>query len=183
MKMVLLCAVLLGLTGARAQAQLGVYGMYEYTRFTDNYVKQETSLNGGKFGVYDDFVHLGPLRLGADLRGDVLTSNTLRYRSVLAGARLAVKPPILPIKPYLQASVGFGGTQSKGPFAAGISAPGYNGKFLYQVLGGLDYTLIPHIDLRAIELGYGRETGTNGTTGNNPSSSLFLLSAGAVVRF
>jgi hypothetical protein len=177
---ILIC---LALGGAAARAQIGIYGKFDYTRYTDHSLNEETSYDGVGAGIYYDLLHLGPAHLGLDLRGSQQSENNLRFRTGLAGIRLAAKLPAIPIRPYVQVSAGAGGGKSTGPFAAGISGEQYHSKFLYEVLGGLDYTLIPHVDFRAIELGYGRETGSSGTPGSNPASTLFLLSTGLVVRF
>jgi hypothetical protein len=182
MRVILLsCAAMLGLCGSM-QAQIGVYGNFNYTRYTDNFANQTTSLEGVGLGAYDNFIHLGPIRAGVDLRFNQLGTTNYRYRSELGGVRVALKTPLLPIRPYAEALIGVGGTRYAGGLAAGISGDNYSRKFTYEFLGGLDYTIIPHVDLRVVELGYGRQTGVNGYPGNNPSSSLVTLGAGLVVR-
>ena len=91
------------------------------------------------------------------------------------------KAPVLPIRPYVQASVGAGGTKYTGPTAAGISNLQYHSKFMYEILGGVDYTLVPHVDLRVIEIGVGRQTGASGAVGN-PAVITVEVSTGLVIR-
>ena len=167
---------------APAQAQVGIYGNFNSTRVnaTNSANTQTTNwYNGVGAGVYYDFFHMGPLALGADLRGSRLSGNQQNYHDGLFGLRLAANPPVLPIRPYVQASIGAGGASHSGLHGSGKI---YSNKFQYQVLAGVDYTLIPHLDLRLAELGYGRMTGvSDGIT--NPDSTLFSISSGLVVRF
>jgi hypothetical protein len=171
------------LSGAVARAQVGVYGKFDYTRYTDTYANQETSFDGGDLGAYYDFLHIGPVKAGFDLRGSFLSGSKYRYRSGLAGIRVAAHTPVIPLQPYAQFSVGAGGTEYTGPLAAGISSSHYNNKFVYEILAGVDYTVFPHLDFRVIELGYGRMSGTDGTSTNNPANTLFTVGTGLVVRF
>lgn len=152
-------------------AQLGVYGKVDYTRYSQP--GTNTSFYGGGVGVYDDFIHAGPIRAGLDLRGDLLTGSGAHYRDLLAGVRVAFKRPVLPVRPYVQGSVGIGGTEATGPFAPGIQAR-YNNKFLTGVFGGIDITILPHLDFRAVELGYGRISGL--------SANEFTASSGIALR-
>ena len=163
--------VFFGLLTLRAEAQLGVYGKFDYTRYS---VPGSTvSFHGGGVGIYDDFLHLGPIRAGLDLRGDLLTGTNQHDRDILAGVRVAVKPPLLPIRPYVQGSVGVGGTKATGATAPGI-VPVYSNKLQTGVFGGVDWTVIPHVDFRAVELGYTRITGL--------SANQFTVSSGIVLR-
>src|SRR6202044_3984507 len=83
---------------------------------------------GGTGGAYWDFMKLGPVRLGVDARGSILTTKRgayvnfdgpgARIYSVLGGVRASFHTPIAPLKPYLQVSAGLGrsdyGLQSSG---------------------------------------------------------------------
>lgn len=178
----LLFLLFLGSASIAASAQVGIYGSFDYTRYTDHSYNATSSFYGGGVGAYDDFLHLGPIRAGLDFRGDFLAGNNYRYRDVLGGIRVAVKVPVLPIKPYGQFSVGVGGPAYTGPFAAGISGVQYSTKFTYEVLGGIDITILPHVDLRAVEVGYGRMTGVSGGAASNPASTLFSVRSGIVFR-
>ena len=177
------------LAGAAAHAQLAVYGKFDLLHNSQNENNngianqvQTTFFYGGGAGLYDDFLHVGPVRVGVDVRGDLLTGKGFRYRDVLGGVRVAVKLPVLPFRPYVQGSVGSGGTQPTGPLAAGISSAPYANKFTYVVFGGLDTGLIPHVDLRAIEVGVGQQSASLNTPGaTNPV--LVFVSTGLVVRF
>ena len=72
----------LGLMAAAvgAHGQLAVYGKFDLLHDSQNENNaslvssvQTTFFYGGGVGVYDDFLHFGPLRLGVDVRGDLLT--------------------------------------------------------------------------------------------------------------
>lgn len=86
---------------------------------------------------------------------------------VLGGFRVAAKPPILPIKPYLQISAGAGKLDAgslKGSYHLG-----------YEVNGGVDLTFFPHLDWRVAEVGGGSFQG-------QPGSDLHIAT-GLVLRF
>jgi hypothetical protein len=116
--------------------------------------------------VYYDFMKLGPVRLGADLRGSILTTKRgayvnfngsgARIYSALGGVRASFHTPIAPLKPYIQVSAGLG-RSDYGLFSQGST----NGQvvmhnnFEYEGLAGLDIKLLPILDWRVAELGYG----------------------------
>jgi hypothetical protein len=173
----------LAISSIAAHAQIGVYGTFNSVRLTASSIGssvQTTAWYGGAgAGIYYNFLHMGPIALGADLRGDLLTGNQQKYRSALFGLRLAANPPLLPIRPYVQASVGAGGASHSGLNGVGTI---YSEKFQYLVAGGVDYTLVPHVDFRVVEVGYGRMTGIS-SGGTVPTSTLVSVSTGLVVRF
>ena len=175
-------ALLAASTVAIASAQVGVYG-----KFTAVHIP--TITNGPNYffpgwfygpggGVYFNLVHLGPISLSGDVRGDYLYQSPQRYRDVLFGVRVGAKAPIIPLRPYVQIAAGIGG-----PSTGGVqnSSRVYSNKFQYWIIGGVDHTVLPHIDWRIAEIGYGHMTGVSSSppaTGAN----LFTLSTGAVVR-
>src|SRR5712672_3032649 len=117
-----------------AQAQVGVYGMFTVDRLSriassplppppnssDPVFARSDTVDplGGTGGVYYDFMKLGPVKLGADLRGSILTTKRgaylsfngpgARIYSVLGGVRGSFQTPIKSLKPYLQISAGLG---------------------------------------------------------------------------
>jgi hypothetical protein len=120
---------------------------------------------GGTGGVYYDFLKLGPIKLGADLRGSILTTKRgayvtanaggTRIYSTLGGIRGVFHTPIAPLKPYIQLSAGLG----RSDYGLSQTANGghiilYN-NFEYEGLAGLDVKLLPIMDWRVAELGYG----------------------------
>lgn len=177
-------ALLLGVvvSSAPAFAQVGIYGEFDATRLstgTTNVFETPGWYEGGGAGIYYDFIHLGPIGFGADLHGNLLSGNQEKFRSLLGGLRLVIKPPILPIRPYVQGSIGVGGATHGGLANAGSI---YTNKLEYQVLGGLDYTFFPHLDWRVAEAGYGRITGISSGASASPVN-LFTIGSGVVLRF
>lgn len=174
----LLASVALVSTGS-AHAQFGVYGMFTVDRLsniassplpaptTDDANARLNTADplGGTGGVYYDFKKVGPFTLGADLRGTILTTKRgannsfndtgTRIYSVLGGVRGVIHTPKDWLKPYIQGSVGLGrsdyglsNTTSTGQVIL------YN-NFEYQGLAGLDIKLLPVLDYRVAEFGYG----------------------------
>src|SRR5580693_3859417 len=129
-KALLLAAFAVALPIASAHAQLGAYGMFTVDRLsnivsspepttpTDLANTRSNYVNplGGTGGVYYDFLQLGPVKLGADLRGSILTTRRgayvnfngggARIYSALGGVRGVFRTPVKPLKPYLQLSAG-----------------------------------------------------------------------------
>ncbi len=183
-KAVLLLAAVAVATTVSAQAQVGVYGMFTVDRLsniassplplppnsTDPVFARSNSVDplGGTGGVYYDFMKLGPMRLGADLRGSILTTKRggyvnfngpgARIYSVLGGVR-GVFQPTKSLKPYLQVSVGLG----RSDYGLYVGRPISNqplpnqifNNFQYEGLAGLDIKLLPIMDWRVAEFGYG----------------------------
>ena len=173
------------LTAMPATAQIGIYGMGSgaflgtATATQGSLVAQQSGFSayGGTFGLYDNFLRLGPLKLGADARYfQETSSNNNSYGNKLhgglVGVRLALNLPLFPLKPYLQAEAGGVGTNY------GTQAND-TGSFAYQIQGGVDYTIFPHLDLRA-EYGGGQITSVYGS-GNK--QALQEAGLGLVVRF
>jgi hypothetical protein len=163
------------LSAVAAQAQIGLYGMGSGGHFT-TMGGQGGSVTawGGTVGVYDDFLPLGPLALGGDARGFVQNSgNSTQYGNKLLGGlvglRLAVHVTAIPFRPYIQAEVGGVGTNN------GDSAS-RTASVAYQVQGGLDVTVLPHLDLRG-EYGAGQANSIN-----NSGHTLQEFGAGVVLR-
>ena len=160
-----------------AHAQLGLYVMGSGGNWGANTVRNTPSFTayGGTVGGYDNFLGAGPLKLGGDARFFVQSSGNSnafgnQLRGGLVGMRLALNPPILPLKPYIQAEVGGASTNY------GIqSNRALN--FAYQVQGGVDWTIFPHLDVRG-EYGVGKALGNIGGTGTTPQE----FGAGIVLR-
>jgi hypothetical protein len=178
-KAVLLLAALVVASTVSAHAQLGVYGMFTVDRLSNQVSSPLPALPdnaanarsnsvdplGGTGGVYYDFWKLGPVKIGADLRGSILTtrrgayvnfnSGGARIYSTLGGIRAVFHTPFVPLKPYIQGSAGLGRSDY------GLSSTNDVGKivlynnFEYEALAGLDIKLLPIVDWRVAELGYG----------------------------
>jgi hypothetical protein len=173
-----LVAVLAVLFVPAARAQFAVYGNLNLTRFDDQANRTSTWFYGPGGGIYDDFLPLGPLALGLDVRGSYGWGDGYAYRDGLAGLRLVARPPVLPIRPYVEGAVGLAATRATA--TTGLPTH-FSNKFAYEVLGGLDLTIFPHIDLRIPEIGYGQVSPVAGP--NAPATTLFQISTGVVIRF
>ena len=172
-------------TTASAHAQLGVYGEFTVDRLsniasspqplppnsTDPAFKRKDTVDplGGTGGVYYDFLKLGPVKLGADVRGSILTTKRgayvnfngpgARIYSALGGVRASFQTPVKSLKPYIQISAGLGRSDyglfvyrppSQAPVPNAIFS-----NFQYEGLAGLDIKLLPIVDWRVAEFGYG----------------------------
>lgn len=172
-----LAAFLFLLFSFTAHAQVGVYGTVTGERvpgFTclapDGQCASTGGVvrpYGGTFGGYYDFRSMGPFRLGVDLRGSVLNSNKsavtysastdfVRHYSALGGLRAELRMPLSWLHPYAQVSAGLG--RSNAAFVDG-NPDIYQNFTQVQGFVGADITLLPVLDLRAIELGAGEMFG------------------------
>jgi len=185
LRKVLLLAAIAVATTVSVPAQVGVYGMFTVDRLSrissspippppnssDPAFARSSTVDpiGGTGGVYYDFMKLGPMKLGVDARGSILTTKRgayinfngpgARIYSVLGGVRGSFQTPIKSLKPYLQISMGLGrsdyGLYSGRP-ASNQPLPNviYN-NFQYEGLAGLDIKMLPVLDWRVAEFGYG----------------------------
>ena len=159
---------------AVAHAQFAVYGEGQALRF-NNQVNATTSwFTGGTFGGYYDFLRVPVLGLGFDARGSFLSGDQQHFRSGMVGLRADAKAPAFPIRPYVEGLIGIGAVRPD-------TSQNYTSKFVYEVLGGLDFTVLPHLDVRLPEIGYARMSAVSGGS-NAPDSKLLELSAGVVLR-
>lgn len=163
-------------------AQTAIYGMFSAGHYSGLGVGYGTPPNqsggmtarGGTFGVYDNFMPFGPIRFGGDARFLIQNSaNSTTYGNKLAGflvgPRVEIVPRPLPVKPYLQLEFGGVGTNNGTSTSKSTS-------FAYQVNGGVDFTLLPHLDLRG-EYGAGQLTGLG-----NSNHTLQEFGLGLVLR-
>jgi hypothetical protein len=192
-KAVLFAAAALATTTI-AHAQIGVYGTVTVNRLTGlqgspnatGVVNDSVDPIGGTAGVYYDFMKLGPVRLGADLRGTITTSKQGAYAtsrgagtriySGLGGIRGTFHTPYPIVKPYVQISAGIGRsdyglltpntTVTVGGSSALITGEAIHSNFQYEGFAGVDVRLLPVMDFRVVELGYGALTsfGSGGHT-------------------
>jgi hypothetical protein len=154
---------------ARSHAQTAVYGMLSAGHYSGIGVGYGTAPNqsggmtarGGTFGVYDNFAPFGPIKFGGDARFFIQNSaNSTTYGNKLAGflfgPRLEIAPPPpIPVKPYIQLEIGGVGTNNGTSTSKTTS-------FAYQVNGGVDVVILPHLDIRG-EYGAGQLTSINNT--------------------
>jgi opacity protein-like surface antigen len=151
------------------RAQVGLYGMFSAGHYSGIGVGSGTPANqsggmtarGGTFGVYDNFMPFGPIKFGGDARFFIQNSaNSTTYGNKLAGflvgPRLAITlPPPIPVKPYIQVEFGGVGTNNGTSTSKSTS-------FAYQVNGGVDFTVVPRLDIRG-EYGAGQLTSIGNT--------------------
>jgi len=160
----------LALTGSGAQEQ--------YTNFWASGI-------GG--GVTLNFLPVGPVKLGFDLRGST-RPGTVGADTAMAGFRVGFNPPLIHLKPYIQASGGYVATRtvnlSTSPTNPSQTIGGTftNQYAAWEILGGVDVPLASILDLRLIEIGGGSGANILGTSGT-PNISLFTFNTGVVVHF
>jgi hypothetical protein len=180
-KAVLLLAAVVAVSATLpVQAQLAAYGTVTVNRLssikgspvaTGLTVNDNVTPLGGLGGIYYDFLKLGPVKLGVDLRGSITSTKRGAYTfsngggahlySALGGVRAVFHTPFLPLRPYLQASAGLGRTDYGVLYSNGVTV---RNNFQYMGYAGLDITVLPIVDFRVVELGYGglNPMGTNG---------------------
>jgi hypothetical protein len=182
-KRLLLVAMFCCVGWRAGHAQVAVYGQYSGGFLSaataqsglTTLVSPSFAAWGGTFGAYDNLYHVGPLKLGGDgrffiesSRGSTVAGNQIR--GTLFGARLALFSKAVPFSPYIQAEMGVAstnyGTQST-----------RSASFAYQINGGLDYTIVPHLDAR-FEYGNGQL----GSTYAGTRQTMQQLGLGLVVR-
>lgn len=145
---------------ATAKAQIGAYAGFSGGHDT----AASGTFYGPLLGIYIQTHSF--LSFGADARGSFLTHSGAQFYTGAIGPRFSIKPPVLPIKPYVEGLVGVGGIS--------INNSSSSTHLNYQILVGIDAAIFPHIDWRVIEYDY------SAFTGNSPSAS--ILTTGVVFR-
>ena len=126
------------------RAQIAVYAGYSAASISNGGTDWAY---GPLFGAYKQTGYAANIiSIGGDLRASFLSHDNFHYYTGAAGPRLAFKFPILPFRPYVEGLVGVGNVQTDGHNS--------NNHFNYQVLGGLDTTLLPRVDWRVVEFDY-----------------------------
>jgi hypothetical protein len=132
------------------------------------------------------WLSLGPVNLSFDLRGST-QPGTSGADTALGGLKLGINPPVLRLKPYIQASGGYLGTRTVNvnststypyPPVGGTLTNHYAG---WEILGGVDYPLIHCLDLRLIEVGAGR--GYDILSTSTPNITVLTINTGLVFHF
>jgi hypothetical protein len=152
-----------------AQAQTALYGTFTAGDLSIGGVDW---IYGGQIGLYHDFDLIPMVHVGLDGRAQILDRGQTQLISGLVGPRIAIKPWLIPIRPYVEALVGAGHTEFP-TLSANVSQT----NFEYQFVGGLDLTFFPHLDWRMGEFTYG------GFTGLSENLHPKTASTGLVVRF
>ena len=193
MRRLIAIAALFLLSAVAAQAQaVSIYATSSSGRYTNvqtgsvltgsGYQEQYTNFwaSGIGGGVTFNFLPVGPVKLGFDFRGST-RPGTAGADTAMAGFRVAFNPPLIHLKPYVQASGGYVGTRTVN-LTQGVGGTFTNKYAAWEILGGVDVPLAPVLDLRLIELGGG--TGmTVGLSSSTPNISLFTVNTGVVLHF
>jgi hypothetical protein len=157
-----LVVILLFSTNLHAQARFAIYGTGGGEK---SGLSNDDWHGAGTFGFYYGLLHAAIFDISVDARGD-LSSN---IKSGFLGPRVAVKVPVIPLKPY-------------GEFIFGVSTystPSHlpiPNDFAYRYVLGLDTTILPHIDWRVADFSYALNNSANGGHAKT-------LSSGLVIRF
>jgi hypothetical protein len=150
----------------RAQAKLAIYGTVGGEKTEVNNTSWTTA---GTFGLYHTFANFGPIAISVDARGD-LSGN---INSGLIGPRVNLHLPLFPLKPYVEVLGGFSSySQGNGSAKNATDA-------VYRWVGGIDTTILPHLDWRIADYSYTGGGITQGNITRHPQT----LSTGIVLRF
>jgi hypothetical protein len=155
-------ALLLVLPGA-LRAQVGIYGAVSGASFSNS---AKDLGYGGMLGAYKTTGHF--IGTGLDLRGTFIGRDGFHYNTYAIGPRISFRPRVLPLTPYVEGLIGLANYNS------GRNTNSTN-HFNYQILGGLDTTIVPRIDWRMVDIAYST------TTANN-SVRAITFSTGLVIR-
>ena len=162
-------------TGRFSNIQTGVISTP--SGYEEQYTSFWTSGIGG--GLTLNFLPVGPIKLGLDFRGST-HPGTVGADTAMAGFKVGFNPPLIRLKPYLQASGGYVATRTVNVSVNGATFD--NRYAAWEILGGIDIPLAPFLDFRAVEVGGG--TGINVPGGaSTPNISLFTVNSGLVLRF
>jgi hypothetical protein len=146
-------------------------------------------------GAYYDFKNIGPIRLGVDLRGSIVSTKRgaqtnfqgpgSHIYSGLGGVRAVFPSPIKIVKPYAQLSGGYArsnygvltNAQTTTTVFPGIPT---QSSLEYHVFAGADIHILPIADFRIVELGFGGLESFGNYAHNYPIRS---ISSGFVLHF
>src|SRR5882757_6122114 len=169
--LVLTLAVTFALSAAStAFAQASIYGTVSVRRMTDiPYTQGTTSATNGSFdavggtgGIFYDFRNVGPVRLGIDARGTIASSTQSAYTSYnaggshlssgLAGIRATFHTPFIPIKPYVQGSVGIARTNFGTDYNNSLATSTLSNTTGVQISSHLEYGAFAGVDIAILPL-------------------------------
>ncbi len=177
------------LAASTAHAQIAAYGTVTVRRMTDIPYTQGTTTStngsfdpvGGTGGIFYDFKTYGPVRLGVDVRGSITNSTQSAYTSynaggghiasALGGVRGSFHTPIISLKPYVEGMIGVARTNFGTQYTTGLATGGITkttgiqltSNLEYDAFAGVDYSILPFLDFRVVELGYGAVQGNSHT--------------------
>ena len=137
------------------RAQLGLYGGFTVQN-PEVPPANSYNLYGGTFGAYLASGQLAILNVGVDLRGSFTRGSGNSLNSGAIGPRVGLNLHVIPLHPYVEATAGLGNLSIQ-QTSSEVT------RFEYQLLGGLDYTILPRIDWRVAEFSYGGLSIFNGS--------------------
>jgi hypothetical protein len=149
-------------TYLNAQAKLAVYGTVGGEK--PGIVNGNGWSTSGIVGLYVGIFNFGPVAITADGRAELAST----IKSGLVGPRIALHLPVMPLKPYVEALIG-GSSYPNLPNGLPVKS-----KFAGRFIAGVDTTILPRIDWRVVDFGYGITTA-------NPRA--VTLTTGLVLRF
>jgi hypothetical protein len=185
----LVAALAFSLSAFAAKAQVGVYFNPVVSRISNSVADQgpfaflgsgKTSniFGGVAIGGYYDFYHADKFDAGADIRDEVEHGNGANLNGFLVGPRIVHHYERW--SPY--AEVLFGAGRTKSPLS-----PVHVTKLEVQGLVGADYRLNKHVDVRALEIGYGSvstiSSSIYGGSISVPAAKMLNFSSGFVFHF
>ena len=132
------------LSAVAGRAQIGICAGFTGAHL-NSASGRSTTVYGPLIGAYLQTGRF--IAIGGDLRGSFLNGSSNQFYTGAIGPRIAIKPPVFPIKPYGEALFGFAS------YNGGNGSP--NTTYVnYQLLAGVDATILPRIDWRVIEFDY-----------------------------
>jgi hypothetical protein len=140
-------AALLFCVSVAAQGQTAVYGEVSASDYRLPNIPWKT---GGTFGFYADSFGVPLLRAGIDVRASLIGSGNETLDSYLGGLRVQIHPHVLPLMPYGEALIGAAHV-NVGEGIAHVDTTGEE----YQLVGGADWTILPHVDWRVVDYSWG----------------------------
>lgn len=144
-----------------SEAQTAIYGGFSGAAINSG---ASPTAYGALVGLYAQSGHYA--YFGGDFRGSFLSRNGFNFYTGAVGPRLALKPPVLPIRPYIEGLAGIASYNEGRGTSSGTHLS-------YHVVAGVDWTLLPHIDWRVLDYDY------SGTTGSVKAN---IFSTGLVLR-
>lgn len=138
----------------------------------------DVTMLGGTFGGYYDFLNLGPVKLGVDARGTLTTAKRgaqttsngtgARLYSGLGGVRAVFHTRWVPIRPYVQGSAGVARSDYGLSNTDATGRVRLSNNFQYMGYAGVDIRLLPVMDFRLVEFGYGGINSLGNASHNYP---------------
>jgi len=184
----LVAALALSLSAIAAKAQVGVYFNPVVSRISNSVDtgtfaflgsgKTSNIFGGVDFGAYYDFYHADKFDAGVDVREAVEHGNSANLSTFLVAPRIVHHYNRW--SPY--AEVAFGAGRTKSPLS-----PEHINKLAVEGLVGADFRLNKHVEVRAVEIGYGTVGTISSATHNSslsmPAAKLLNFSSGFVFHF